>query len=104
MHLPQRETRVLIGGRVREVDPIHQQRNRRAVRAKVAASDAPPGREVVVRVHPDVARYLEGDGHEAVERLGALIDRTVTIQAIPSQPDREAYEIRVRAGGADAVQ
>jgi len=76
----------------------------RAVRAKVGAPDAPPGREVVVRVHPDVARYLESDGSQAVERLGALIDRKVTVQAIPNQPDREAYEVRVRAGGAGAVQ
>jgi len=76
----------------------------RAVRAKVGAPDAPPGREVVVRVHPDVARYLESDGSQAVERLGALIDRKVTVQAIPTQPDREAYEVRVRAGGAGAVQ
>src|SRR5207245_1564229 len=62
----------------------------RAVRAKAAAPDAPPGREVVVRVHPDVARYLEGDGAQAVERLGAIIDRKVTVQAVPNQPDRIA--------------
>jgi ribonuclease G len=76
----------------------------RAVRAKVAASDAPPGYQVVVRVHPDVARYLEGDGAQAVERLGTLIDRTVTVQAVPGQPDREAYEVRVRAGSTGGVQ
>src|SRR2546428_4544611 len=76
----------------------------RAVRAKAAAPDAPPGREVVVRVHPDVARYLEGDGAQAVERLGAIIARKVTVQAVPNQPDREAYEVRVRTGGVDAVQ
>jgi len=57
-----------------------------------------------VRVHPDVARYLEGDGAQAVERLGAIIDRKVTVQAVPNQPDREAYEVRVRTGGVDAVQ
>src|SRR5712664_2445011 len=68
----------------------------RAIQAKAAAPDAPPGREVVVRVHPDVARYLEGDGAQAVERLGAIIDRKVTVQAVPNQPDREAYEVRVR--------
>src|SRR6059036_1501964 len=76
----------------------------RAVRAKAVAPGAPPGREVVVRVHPDVARYLEGDGAQAVERLGAIIDRKVTVQAVPNQPDREAYEVRVRTGGVDAVQ
>ncbi|OLB50402.1 MAG: hypothetical protein AUH99_09610 [Candidatus Rokubacteria bacterium 13_2_20CM_2_70_11] len=76
----------------------------RAVRAKVAAPDAPPGREVVVRVHPDIARYLAGDGAPAVERLGGLIDRKITVQASQNQADREAYEVRVRVGGAGGVQ
>jgi len=55
-------------------------------------------------VHPDVARYLEGEGRAAIERLGALIDRKVTVHAIANQPDREAYEVRVRVGGAGSVQ
>jgi ribonuclease G len=76
----------------------------RAIRAKVAAPDAPAGREVVVRVHADIARYLEGEGAPAVERLSALIDRKVTIQASHNQPEREAYEVRVRIGGAGGVE
>src|SRR5437016_1010320 len=91
------------GGVVKAEAPLAEEIFR-AVRAKVAAPDAPAGREVVVRVHPDVARYLEGEGREAIERLGALIDRKVTVHAIPNQPDREAYEVRVRVGGAGAVQ
>jgi len=91
------------GGVVKAEAPLAEEIFR-AVRAKVAAPDAPAGREVVVRVHPDVARYLEGEGREAIERLGALIDRKVTVHAIPNQPDREAYEVRVRVGGAGSVQ
>jgi hypothetical protein len=50
-------------------------------------------------VHPDVARYLEGDGQEGLERLGATLGRKVTVQAIQHQADREGYEIRLRGGG-----
>ena len=57
-----------------------------------------------MRVHPDIARYLEGDGAPAVERLGRLIDRKITVQASQNQADREAYEVRVRVGGAGGVQ
>ena len=74
----------------------------RAVQAKVAGADDGAGREVVVRVHPDVARYLEGDGRDGVERLAASLERKVTVQAIPHQPDREGYEVRLRGGGGDA--
>jgi ribonuclease G len=76
----------------------------RAIRSKAAGPDAPAGREVVVRVHPDLARYLEGDGAQALERLGALVGCQITVQASHGQADREAYEIRVRAGGAGEAQ
>ena len=70
----------------------------RAVQAKVAAAgEAQNGREILVRVHPDVARYLEGDGQEDLARLAQLLDRKLTIQ--PNHADREGYEIRVRGGG-----
>ncbi len=71
----------------------------RAARAKAAGAEEADGREVVVRVHPDVARYLEGDGQEGVERLAAAVGRKVTVQAIQQQADREGYEIRLRGGG-----
>jgi Ribonuclease G/E len=71
----------------------------RAARAKVAAADEADGREIVVRVHPEVARYLEGDGQEGVERLAAALGRKVTVQAIANHADREGYEIRLRGGG-----
>jgi ribonuclease G len=76
----------------------------RAVQAKVAAADETNGREVVVRVHPDLARYLEGDGQEGLERLAAKLERKITVQALQPQVDREGYEIRLRGGGGGGPQ
>jgi len=67
----------------------------RVVQAKVAVEDA-NGREVVVRVHPDLARYFEGDGQEGLERLARTLDRKITIQ--PNHADRDGYEVRLRGG------
>ncbi len=71
----------------------------RAARAKTAGAEEGDVREVLVRVHPEVARHLEGDGREALERLAGTLGRKVTVQAIPQQTDREGYEIRLRGGG-----
>ena len=71
----------------------------RAVRAKVAGAEEANGRDVVVRVHPDVARYLEGDGQEGLERLAATLERKITVQALQPHADREGYEIRLRGAG-----
>ena len=71
----------------------------RAVRAKVAGAEEANGRDVVVRVHPDVARYLEGDGQEGLERLAATLERKITVQAREPHADREGYEIRLRGAG-----
>jgi len=68
----------------------------RAVQAKVRAADEANGREVVVRVHPDLARYFEGDGQEGLERLARTLDRKITIQ--PNHADRDGYEVRLRGG------
>ena len=70
----------------------------REVQAKVGTADEASGREVVVRAHPDLARYFEGDGQEALERLARVLDRTITIQG--NHPDREGYEVRLRGGGS----
>ncbi|PYM90250.1 MAG: Rne/Rng family ribonuclease [Candidatus Rokuibacteriota bacterium] len=69
----------------------------RAVQAKVGTADDGLDREVAVRVHPDLARYYEGDGQEALERLARLLDRKITVQ--PNFPDREGFEVRLRGGG-----
>jgi ribonuclease G len=68
----------------------------RGAQAKAATAGDTNGRELVIRVHPDLARYLEGDGQEGLERLARALDRKVTIQ--PNFPDREGYEVRLRGG------
>ena len=70
----------------------------REVQAKVGTADEASGREVVVRAHPDLARYFEGDGQEALTRLARVLDRTITIQG--NHPDREGCEVRLRGGGS----
>jgi len=70
----------------------------RVVRAKVRTAEDANGREVVVRVHPELARYFEGDGQEGLERLARALDRKITIQ--PNHADREGYEVRLRGGAA----
>jgi len=67
----------------------------RSVQAKIAADG--DGREVVVRVHPDLAKYFEGDGQEDLQRLARALDRKVTVQG--NHADREGYEVRLRGGG-----
>jgi ribonuclease G len=68
----------------------------RAIPAKVRAAEDANGREVVVRVHPDLARYFEGDGRDGLDRLAQALDRKITIQ--PNHADREGYEVRLRGG------
>jgi ribonuclease G len=70
----------------------------RTVQAKAATSGDVDGREVVIRAHPDLARYFEGDGQEGLERLARAVDRKITIQ--PNFPEREGYEVRLRGGAA----
>jgi ribonuclease G len=69
----------------------------RALQAK-AAADAPAGegREIVARVHPDLAAYLEGEGRADIERLEAGLEVKITVQAVGGQAPREEYELRVR--------
>jgi ribonuclease G len=69
----------------------------RALQAK-AAAEAPPGdgREIVARVHPELAVYLEGEGRADLERLEVALEVTITVQATGGQTQREDYELRVR--------
>jgi ribonuclease G len=55
---------------------------------------APEGgpREVVVRVHPEMAHHLETTQRDGLERLQALIGRKVVVQGVPSY-HREQYEL-----------
>jgi ribonuclease G len=68
----------------------------RAVQAKLAAESEPARREVLVRVHSDIATYLDGDGREEVTRLEAALDVKMVVQAVDRQPHREDFEIRLR--------
>ena len=65
----------------------------RAVQAKAVET---AGREVIVRVHPDFASYLESEERGTLERLAHAFDLKVTIQTAPAQFSREDYEIHVR--------
>jgi ribonuclease G len=65
----------------------------RAVQAKAAES---PTRELVVRVHPDMVGYLEGDGREGLARLAAALDLKISVQAAGGQIHREEYQIQPR--------
>jgi ribonuclease G len=67
--------------------------------ARARAGGEPDGREVVLRVHPDLVRYFEEDGREDLERLAARLERKVTLQAAPASTEREHYEIRLRGSG-----
>jgi ribonuclease G len=69
----------------------------RAVQAK-AAAEAPPGegREIIARVHPDLVAYLETEGRPDLQRLEAVLEVKITVQAAPPQSQREDYDLRVR--------
>jgi ribonuclease G len=59
------------------------------------APTAPPGGEVLVRAHPEMAQRLETDEREGVERLQALIDRKIVAQGVPTY-HREEYDVTFR--------
>jgi len=65
----------------------------RAVRVQRAESE---GREIVVRAHPDVVSYLDGDGREALTKLAASLDIKITVNQTGPQSPREEYQLQVR--------
>jgi ribonuclease G len=65
----------------------------RAVQAK-ATGEA--DHEMVVRVHPDLVSYLEGEGRDALRRLAAALDVRITVQSAGAQARREEFEITAR--------
>jgi ribonuclease G len=86
------------GGGVTKADTTLAAEVFRAVAAKVRMAEEADGREVVVRMHPDLARYFEGDGQEGLERLARTLDRKITIQ--PNHVDRDGYEVRLRGASS----
>ncbi|HYB71512.1 MAG TPA: Rne/Rng family ribonuclease [Candidatus Bathyarchaeia archaeon] len=67
----------------------------RKIQAQAAGNGEGNGHEVVIRVHPEMARHLEADQRDGLERLQALIGRKVSVQAVPSS-HREQYELSFR--------
>jgi ribonuclease G len=69
----------------------------RAVRAKVTADDESGARrEVVARVHPDVAAYLDGDARGDLTQLETSLDVKIILQPADKQSHRDEFEVRVR--------
>lgn len=60
-----------------------------------AAAGEGNGRDVVIRVHPEVAHHLESSQREGIERLQNLLGRKVTVQAMPAY-HREQYDLMFR--------
>jgi ribonuclease G len=52
-------------------------------------------RDVVIRVHPEMAHHLESSQREGLEKLQALIGRKIVIQGMASY-HREQYELTVK--------
>jgi ribonuclease G len=65
----------------------------RAIQAKAVESG---DREIVARVHPSLAVYLEADGRDGLQRLMTMLDVKVTVQAATGQTAREEYDLFVR--------
>jgi ribonuclease G len=65
----------------------------RAIQVRAAESG---GREIVARVHPDLATHLENDGRDALQRLAASLDVKITVQAASGHSDREEFDLSVR--------
>ncbi len=57
-----------------------------------AGSGEGDGRDVVVRVHPEMAHHLEASQREGIERLQALIGRKIVVQAVQTY-HREQYDL-----------
>jgi ribonuclease G len=49
-------------------------------------------REVVVRVHPEMAHHLDSAQRDGIDRLQTLINRKVSVQGVSSY-HREQYEL-----------
>jgi ribonuclease G len=64
-------------------------------RIQAQAADAPPGGEVLVRAHPEVAHRLEAEEREGVERLQAIVGRKLVVQGVPTH-HREEYDVTFR--------
>jgi ribonuclease G len=67
----------------------------RAIRAKAHAA---PGRDIVARVHPDLATHLDSDQRGDVERLARLVGVRVVIEPFRQPKGRDDYELLLGGG------
>jgi Ribonuclease G/E len=67
-------------GRVRSLESIASDALRRA---QHEAALHPTASSIVLRVHPDVAAFLNGHRAQTVGALEALIDRPITVEGFP---------------------
>ncbi len=67
-----------------------------------AAAAGLEGQEVLIRVHPEVAQYLEAEEREGMEQLQASLGRKLSLQAV-SALHRDEYEITVRGRHAPTI-
>jgi hypothetical protein len=50
----------------------------------------------VIRVHPDMARHLDADERDGIERLQALVGKRIAVEAVAGFA-REQYELGYRS-------
>jgi ribonuclease G len=67
----------------------------RAIRATSASA---PGKDILARVHPDLAAYLDAEVRDERGRLATLVGARVTIEAFRQPKAREDYELLLGAG------
>jgi ribonuclease G len=60
-----------------------------------AGAEEGDGRDVVIRVHPEMSHHLESSQREGIERLQALLGRKISVQAMASY-HREQYDVTVK--------
>ena len=65
----------------------------RAIQVKAAEA---AGREVVVRVHPAFAEYLDAEHRDVLPRLADALGVKITVQAGSVEAPRESYEVTLR--------
>ena len=85
------------GGGVTKSDETLAAEVFRAIRAKVAGDTEPVARrDVLARVHPDLAAFLEGEVRGELTQLETALDVKVIVQPVDKQALREEFDIRLR--------
>jgi len=69
----------------------------RAIRARAATA---PDKDIVARVHPDLAEHLDGEARDDVARLADALRTRITVEAFRQPKAREDYELMVRGSSS----